>query len=214
MEVFATTLMPIEQLMEAPWNYKRDDDEKMGRFRASIEKNGFLYPLVVAAIEEIGVDDGQREVCDGNHRLRALRELGLKTVPVLDMGPKPLAERQRIAIELNEWRFQTDLIALAECFREMGELEGLELTSPYDEKELAAIKNLLAFDWAAEEQIALAKLEDKTGEGEWEATVENSDRASELAAALPAALKRVCSDLGIPPGLWRVVYVMVEERGD
>ena len=67
--------LPIEALKEALWNVNQVDDSMMQRLRTSIGKYGLVQNLVV---RKIGND---YEVLSGNHRLRLLHEMLIKTVP-------------------------------------------------------------------------------------------------------------------------------------
>jgi ParB family transcriptional regulator, chromosome partitioning protein len=71
-----TTDLRIELLEEAPWNPNHLDDAGMRRLRESLTRYGLVQPLVVRPLES-----RRYEVLNGNQRLRALRDLTIKTVP-------------------------------------------------------------------------------------------------------------------------------------
>lgn len=135
----------LSELNPAPWNYKSSSEEKINKFKKSVEKNGFIYRLVVAHREE---DPEVLEVCDGNHRLRVLQEMPyVETIPCYYLGVLPKQERMRIGIELNEWAFDTDPLSLAQCLKDISDTtEDLE-TLPYNRQELDQLISLVAADF-------------------------------------------------------------------
>jgi ParB-like chromosome segregation protein Spo0J len=142
--------IPLAELEYAPWNWKKEAEEKRERFRASLKKNGILYRLVVAQREE-EPDSDKWEVCDGNHRLREYAELGQEKVKCYPVGRLSKAQRMRIGQELNGWEFETDQLLLAEAVAEMVKQLGIEelaQTSPLEESELTALNELLEFDFS------------------------------------------------------------------
>lgn len=72
-----------EDLIEAPWNVHRCDDEIMDRLTESVRRFGVIENEVVRPIPS---KRGQRkwyEVVSGNHRLRIYKALGIKAVPCM-----------------------------------------------------------------------------------------------------------------------------------
>lgn len=70
-------------------------ESQMDALKRSIERDGFLAPILLRPIE-----DNKFEVLSGNHRLIACRELGRDTVPaiVVEMTDSQAA---RVAVNLN-----------------------------------------------------------------------------------------------------------------
>jgi ParB-like chromosome segregation protein Spo0J len=71
----------ISSLELAPWNYKEDDAKLQAKLVKNIQSNGQVENIVV---REIG--EGKYEVVNGNHRLKAFREIGLSTVMAYNLG--------------------------------------------------------------------------------------------------------------------------------
>jgi len=69
--------------------------KQLDGLKASIERDGFLAPVLVRPIK-----GGRYEVVSGNHRVMAAKELGHKSVPAIIMTMTDMASR-RIAINLN-----------------------------------------------------------------------------------------------------------------
>lgn len=123
-------LWPVKGLREHPDNPRAVNirSEKFRDLVASIEGNGIVEPLTVRS--DPGLDSTLREVLSGHRRLAAARELGLKEVPVRDLGDvsdglaydivamanlhedlTPLEEGKRAAVWLD--KYNQDVAAVA-----------------------------------------------------------------------------------------------------
>lgn len=134
-------IFPAELLLEAPWNYKKDDDFKSEKLRNNIKRNGQIENIHVREL-----DTGYYEVVNGNHRLKDMRLLGKEFVFCYDHGKIMLDEAKRIAVETNETRFDTDDVKLAALLEELKNAfddDDLDLTLPFTEEELDSLKDLL-----------------------------------------------------------------------
>jgi len=121
----------IDSLMFYEKNAKKHPEKQVEQVAASIKEFGFNQPIVV---------DKKNVVIVGHGRLKAARLLGLKEVPVLEVG---LTEEQAMAYrladnKLNESEWDMDLVMeeLKKMSVEMGELTGFELNL-ISEKDLA-----------------------------------------------------------------------------
>ena len=94
-------------------------DEEYLALRADIEKRGVLVPI------EVDGDTG--EILDGNHRLRACEELGIRP-PEIIRHFKTDTDRKEHAIVLNLLRRQLGDIAWANGFRKLCETKGVTLS--------------------------------------------------------------------------------------
>ena len=210
------TFMPVENLVEAPWNYKMTEPEKMGRFLSSLRRNGFIYPLVVAQRAEEPEND-LFEVCDGNHRLQALVTDGsLAEIPVIDLGRLSSEERKRVGVELNEWEFKTNLLDYAAIVQELSAtFPDLPMTFPLDQGDIDGLERLAKLE--NEKLLALveAEIDKETGEVEVDAP-EVLSYKDEIRKVLPQAILVAAKGLGIEVHRmgWRAIWVMVEERAD
>jgi hypothetical protein len=101
--------IPISRLRKAPWNYKKDDKELAAKLKANIRRNGQLENIVVREIEP-----GIFEIVNGNHRHDAMKDLGFETVTCANLGEIDLDSAKRVAVELNETRFESDSQRLSE----------------------------------------------------------------------------------------------------
>lgn len=137
--------LPVESLRKAPWNYKDDDEFKAHQLAENLRRNGQLVNLIVR-----NLPDGLHEVIDGNHRLDAVLLNKWATVICFDLGEITEKQAKRIAIEINETRFPSNIQRLtpiiAELNAEFGKEELLK-TFPYPASELDSFLSLSSFDW-------------------------------------------------------------------
>lgn len=69
--------VPISWLKRLPGNAPRLNEEQFGKLKADIEQNGLKDPLIINA----GKESQTAQLGEGNHRLRALEELGYTHAP-------------------------------------------------------------------------------------------------------------------------------------
>jgi len=148
MSAFKVILIKREELHKAEWNYKTDNQDMARKLKENIKENGILQASIIYENKE-----GKLVVLDGNHRLDAYNELGIDEVPCIKLGKISLSRAKRIAIEINETKFDSDPVKLAETIKDISmdfPLEELEITLPYSIEELENMKNLLDFDWGGD----------------------------------------------------------------
>lgn len=137
--------IPIEKLVCADWNYKTEDAALTEKLTNNIKRNGQLENIVVREL-----DTGFYEVVNGNHRIPAFKTLEFEMVMCYNLGVVSQNQAMRIAIELNETRFDTDQTELARIIKDLAvdfDLSDLETTMPYSLEELGNFEKLLDFDW-------------------------------------------------------------------
>ena len=105
--------IPVEQLVEAPWNSNRMDEWMQGRLRASVVKYGLVQNLVVRPLSV-----NTYEMLSGNQRLRVLREVGVMAAPcvVVELDD---ARARLLSQALNRVQGEDDLGIRAELVRDM-----------------------------------------------------------------------------------------------
>ena len=103
--------LPLDRLMEAPWNPNTMDASDLTRLRESVRRYGLLVPLVVRPLE-----DGAYEVLSGNHRLGIVRELGFVSAPCVPVDLDG-ARARLLAQALNRIHGEDDLRLRAELLR-------------------------------------------------------------------------------------------------
>lgn len=128
----------VRQLRRATWNYKRGDRGRAAKLRASLERNRQVENLVVRDV----LPEGTMEVVNGNHRLAALRALGITRARVFNLGEVSQEEAMRVALETGEIRFDADaakLAAVVASVREKYSDASMLATLPYTSEQLAAL---------------------------------------------------------------------------
>lgn len=130
--------LPLDKLVKAPWNYKKNDKRKAAALTANIRRNGQVQNIIV---RDLG--DGKFEICNGNHRLDSFEDLKFRTAMTYNLGCCSLAAAKRVAIETNETNFDTDQKLLAGLIYDLGfsdvaeyDLSDLLETMPFDDNDM------------------------------------------------------------------------------
>ena len=105
--------LPIEQIIEAPWNPNFMGEEMFGRLRRSFQWIGQMIPLVVRQIEP-----GLYETIGGAKRLAVLNEMKVTTVPVVIVDADDV-EARLLCQALNCISGDDDLGMRAQLMREV-----------------------------------------------------------------------------------------------
>jgi len=130
------------------------------------------------------------ELIDGEHRLRAAKELGYTEVPIWNLGDISDAVAKQLTIVLNETRGSSDPGKLGELLMDLLETElpaDLLEVLPFPEERFAELTKLAEFDWNA----LVEPKKEATG---W---VERTYRMpKESAAVIDEAISRVKDDSG------------------
>lgn len=140
----------VDKLIHADWNYKVDDDEMTSKLVANIKRNGQVESILVR-----NMPDGVFEVVNGNHRLVAFQQLGIKEVMCFHLGDIDLKAAQRLAIEVNETGFDASYPALAKLVRDIAggdnftddSLAELAETLPFHHDQINHFVNLADTNW-------------------------------------------------------------------
>jgi ParB-like chromosome segregation protein Spo0J len=141
------SLVPITILRKAEWNYKKNNPDLLEKLKSNIVKNKQIENIIIRELE-----DETYEVVNGNHRVDAFVELGIENVMAFNLGKISKEQAQRIAIETNETKFESDTLKLAEIFKELlktTDIADLEKSMPYSEQEIENMAKLTDFDWDA-----------------------------------------------------------------
>jgi ParB family chromosome partitioning protein len=106
-------LIPAERL-EVIKHQRKPSDPHVGRVTTSIERIGFLAPLVV--VEQ----DGAFVILDGQHRFLAAKALGLKELPVVIVPPELACRMLSLNVEKEPNIRERSAVALS-IYRELVE---------------------------------------------------------------------------------------------
>lgn len=117
------------------FNSNRVSPENMEKLKNSIKELGFAGAVVVRELS-----DGSLEILGGHHRVVAAIELGLKTVPVVNIGFADEAKARKIALVDNHRFGNDDVMRLADIYKEIGEgVDFLTNILPVSQADIEAI---------------------------------------------------------------------------
>ncbi|AGC36203.1 ParB-like partition protein [Rhizobium phage RHEph10] len=117
-----------------PWNTNIVTPENETKLEESIRRLGFFRPAVVREIAISGNSDPSAyEILGGEHRAQIAAKMGLKTIPVVNLGPIDDLKAKEIGIADNSRYGMDDQIAFADLIKGMGNAEQLKDFLPYTE---------------------------------------------------------------------------------
>lgn len=122
-----------DDLQANPWNPNHVDPESQAKIVASLERNGWVRPVIVRTL-----DDGALQILGGEHRVDAARELGWK-VPIVNLGKIDEARAKEIGLIDNARYGSDDAIELAELLQQLGNTDELTSFLPYTDADLTQI---------------------------------------------------------------------------
>ena len=154
--------IPLSKLQPNTWNPNQLDDFMMAKLQATIEKKGFVLPLVVRSVP------AGYEVIDGAHRLICARNLKMKSLPCIDLGKITDQEAKVWCEVFIHLHGQPDLVKEAELIRSLVNDDGMDLTAlaetlPLAENAVESLYKSLDFDW---DQFGAAPPTDGVATGE------------------------------------------------
>ena len=138
-------IMPVELIIKAEWNYKTENENLSQKLQNNLKRNSQVENIIVRLLET-----GYYEVCNGNHRHTEIINLGRKFIIVYDLGSISLSEAQRLTIETNETKFETNNVQLADLIKNISldfDITDLINTLPYSETEIENFSKLTEFNW-------------------------------------------------------------------
>jgi ParB-like chromosome segregation protein Spo0J len=83
----------VADLNSAPQQVRKSTKKQIAKVRRSIEAFGFLRPTLI---------NGENEIVDGHTRLEAARDLGLTSIPCIQVGHLSELEVRTLRIALNK----------------------------------------------------------------------------------------------------------------
>ena len=137
-------IFPIDLLVKADWNYKKENEFTSTKLRNNLKRNGQVENIQVRELET-----GYFEVVNGNHRLDEMVAIGKSFVVAYDHGKMSQAQAVRIATETNETRFDKDEEKLARLLADLKihfSEEDLLDTLPFTEEEFNDFMRISDFD--------------------------------------------------------------------
>lgn len=127
----------IDEVHPNEWNPKEKNHKKVEDIKKSIELHGFKAPVQVRS------NDGKYEIIDGEQRWTAMKELGATQIVIYDNG---VISDEDAKNETLWWQVQVpfETISLANL---VTELDQLNLSLPYNEKEIAEFAEMSEFNF-------------------------------------------------------------------
>jgi len=116
-----------------PWNPNIVDPINQGKLKESLLVDGIQKPILVRTLK-----DGKVQIIDGQHRVAAAIEIGLKTIPCADVGDIPDGKAKKITLIANN-RYgedDADLMAALLGDEDLCDMKELLATLPYEESQL------------------------------------------------------------------------------
>lgn len=123
-------IRPIKQIKTAKYNPRRISDQQLASLKASIERFGFVDPVIV--------NDRTGTLVGGHQRIKAAKDLGLKDVPVVSVNLDD-AEEKALNVALNKISGEWDLDLLRGVLEDV-QAGGLDLSlTGFTEEEWSAM---------------------------------------------------------------------------
>lgn len=124
----------IDALNPNPWNTNHVSAENEKKLVASFKKFGCYKPIVVRQLES-----GELEILGGEHRWRTAKQLGYKTVPIVNLGAISDQKAKEIGLVDNGRYGEDDSLELAALLNGMDNIDEIMSFLPYAEDDLSAI---------------------------------------------------------------------------
>lgn len=118
-----------------PWNSNRVDPKNLAKLRKSIEEVGFTSAVVVRTMP-----DGSLQILGGQHRTEVAIDLGLKKIPILNVGSIDDHQAKKIGLVDNSRYGTDDSLKLAKLLEDL-KVETPDLTGflPLQDEDLQVI---------------------------------------------------------------------------
>jgi hypothetical protein len=132
--------VPIDEVMPNEWNPNVMDPTTFEKEKKSIKELGFMGSILVRDYF------GHYQILDGEHRWKAMKELGYTEITVETVGEISDQVTKMLTIHLNNLRGKDDIFKRAAILKELsdGQLELL----PWSKEEIENEKKLVSFDFA------------------------------------------------------------------
>lgn len=166
-----------QKLSKNGWNTNIVSPDNEAKLEESIKRNGLFKPVVVRELPSLKLSDPPQpiyEIIGGEHRWQVAIKLGLKEIPVVNLGAIDDARAKEISVLDNSRYGSDDALAFAELLKGMGDAQELQSFLPHSDEDLTAIFSSI--------DIALDDLEI---DGNFEASDVSDDAPEPPAARAP-----------------------------
>jgi len=136
----------IDKIKLPDWSYKKDNYPLNGILTESIKENGQIVPVHVRSL-----GNDIYEIIDGRRIFRVLKYLDFKEVLCFDHGKLTMDQAKLKSIQIDQIKYKTDTVDLAEIVNELLETrtpDDLSKVIPYTKQEIKKFVEYLTFDWS------------------------------------------------------------------
>lgn len=126
--------VPVGELKANPWNTNIVTPQNEEKIEASLKRFGFFRPIIARTLE-----DGTLEILGGEHRWTVAKNLGYKTVPVINLGVVSDQKAKEVGLVDNGRYGEDDALALAELLKDMGNTDEILEFLPFTGDELESL---------------------------------------------------------------------------
>lgn len=124
-----------------PWNTNVVTPENERKLDESLRRQGMFKPLLARELA-----DGSFEILGGEHRRDSAIRLGIKEVPVFNVGAMSDARAKEIGLLDNSRYGVDDTLSLAGLLTEIGDADQLATFLPFSENDLKSIFASVSID--------------------------------------------------------------------
>lgn len=128
------TMLSPGSLVPNPWNTNVVSPDNEAKLEESIKRFGMFKPVVVRELA-----DGTLQIIGGEHRAGAAQRMGIKAIPVVNLGRIDDTKAKEISLVDNGRYGADDTLQLAELLEGLGNADDLASFMPYSETDLASI---------------------------------------------------------------------------
>lgn len=195
MDVSGWKVIGIGAIRHAPWNYKQTGekaDVAKAKVKAAIRKRGQIVNVIVRPL-----GDGIYEMVNGNHRLDAFIEEGIKECMTFDLGECSQETAEMIALETNELNIPADDLKLGALLKHVAAVTPvaeMAVTLPYGSAQIESYIKAVDFSWDQYKKNEDDDKDDDTEPGPSRQSLVALKLPADIAEAFKVQLKRWPSD--------------------
>ena len=123
-----------KELKHNSWNVNVMSPDNEAKLEESLKRFGMFKPAVVREL-----DDGTLQIIGGEHRVDVAKRLGIKEVPIVNLGKITDEKAKEISLVDNGRYGTDDTLRLAELLEGLGDASEIASFMPYSESDLTAI---------------------------------------------------------------------------
>ena len=135
----------ISELFPNPWNTNTVAPDNQAKIEASIKRYGMFKPLICRTLL-----DGRLQIVGGEHRWEAAKAIGIKEVPIVNLGKIDDKRAKEISLIDNSRYGTDDSLKLSEVLKELGDVTEV---MPISNKELEEIFAATTIDLDALDKV-------------------------------------------------------------